>query len=49
MRHGEAEDGEPMTVTDVIEAGRRMLRAGTPTNPREIQERMDAIDAVMGA
>ena len=38
----------PLTVTDVVAAGRRMLRAGTPTNPREIRERMDAIDAVMG-
>ncbi|HEX3332179.1 MAG TPA: Mov34/MPN/PAD-1 family protein [Gaiellales bacterium] len=37
-----------MTVAEVVEAGRRMLRAGTPTAPREIQRRMDAIDAVMG-
>jgi proteasome lid subunit RPN8/RPN11 len=40
--------GKPLTVTDVVAAGRKMLRAGTPTNPREIQERMAAIDAVMG-
>src|SRR5690242_18280340 len=39
--------GEPLTITDVFEAGRRMLRAGTPTDPREIRERMDALDAVM--
>ncbi len=39
--------GKPRTVTDVIDAGRRMLRADTPTNPREIQERIAAIDAVM--
>ena len=39
--------GNPLTVTDVMEAGRRMLRVGTPTNPREIRERMDAIDAAM--
>jgi proteasome lid subunit RPN8/RPN11 len=39
--------GKPLTVTDVVAAGRNMLRAGTPTNRREIQERMAAIDAVM--
>jgi hypothetical protein len=38
---------KPLTVPEVMEAGRRMLRAGTASNPREIQERMDAIDAVM--
>ena len=40
--------GKPLTVTDVIAAGRNMLRAGTPTSPGEIRERMDAIDVVMG-
>src|SRR6476646_7679823 len=39
--------GKSLTVPEVIAAGRNMLRAGTPTNRREIQERMDAIDAVM--
>ena len=36
-----------LTIPDVMEAGRRMLSAGTPRSPREIQERMDAIDAAM--
>ncbi len=40
--------GEPITVTDVIEAGRRMVGAATPSNPREIQERMGAVEVVMG-
>jgi len=39
--------GKPLTITDVFEAGRRMLRAGTPTHLREIRARMDALDAVM--
>jgi len=38
---------KPLTVNDVVAAGRQMLRAGTPRTPREIQERMDAIDAAM--
>jgi proteasome lid subunit RPN8/RPN11 len=37
-----------LTTSDVVAAGRRMLSAGTPRSPREIQERMDAIDAAMG-
>jgi hypothetical protein len=35
---------KPLTVPDVMEAGRRMLSAVTPRSPREIQERMDAIE-----
>jgi proteasome lid subunit RPN8/RPN11 len=38
---------KPLTVAEVLEAGRRMLRAATPTTPRDIQQRMAAIDAVM--
>jgi proteasome lid subunit RPN8/RPN11 len=38
---------KPLTTSDVVAAGRRMLSAGTPRSPREIQERMDAIDAAM--